>query len=59
MEKLGNKIAAITSGNSGIGLAIAHRFVDEGAYVYGVRAELVARVRYIRSEPRSNQILQL
>lgn len=32
--KLNEKIAVITGGSSGIGLAIAQRFVDEGAYVF-------------------------
>ncbi len=48
--KLENKVAVVTGGNSGIGLATAKRFVDEGAYVFitGRRqAELDAAVRQI------------
>jgi len=33
-EKLRGKVAVITGGTSGIGLAAAHRFVAEGAYVF-------------------------
>jgi NAD(P)-dependent dehydrogenase (short-subunit alcohol dehydrogenase family) len=49
-RKLYGKIAVITGGNSGIGLATAIRFVDEGAYVFitGRRqAELDAAVKEI------------
>ena len=34
MSLLKNKIAVVTGGTSGIGLATAKRFVDEGAYVF-------------------------
>jgi NAD(P)-dependent dehydrogenase (short-subunit alcohol dehydrogenase family) len=34
MNKLDGKIAVITGGNIGIGLATAQRFVGEGAYVF-------------------------
>ncbi len=50
MKKLEGKVAVITGGSSGIGLATAQRFVSDGAYVfiYGRgQSELDAAVKQI------------
>src|SRR6266576_3447633 len=50
LGKLDGKVALITGGNSGIGLATAKRFVNEGAYVFITgrrKSELDAAVKEI------------
>ena len=50
MERLKDKVAVVTGGNSGMGLATAQRFVADGAYVFitGRRqSELDAAVKQI------------
>jgi NAD(P)-dependent dehydrogenase (short-subunit alcohol dehydrogenase family) len=48
MNKLEGKIALNTGGNSGIGLATARQFVNEGAYVFITG----------RSEPKLNDAVK-
>jgi NAD(P)-dependent dehydrogenase (short-subunit alcohol dehydrogenase family) len=57
MKKLEGKVAVITGGTSGIGLATGQRFVSEGAYVFITgrrRSELDAAVKQIGKNNNNN-----
>ena len=50
MSKLEGKVAVVTGGSSGIGLATAQRFVSDGTYVFITgrhQSELDAAVKQI------------
>jgi NAD(P)-dependent dehydrogenase (short-subunit alcohol dehydrogenase family) len=52
MLLLENKIAVVTGGSSGIGLATAQRFVEQGAYRdTDTRKQLLALIDLIKLEP--------
>ena len=56
MGKLQDKVAVVTGGNSGIGRAIAKRFVAEGAHVYIVGRRKEKLEEAAKQSPHGNII---
>jgi NAD(P)-dependent dehydrogenase (short-subunit alcohol dehydrogenase family) len=51
-KKLQGKVAVVTGGNSGMGLATARRFVAEGAYVFTIDGTVcIMASQYSHSTP--------
>jgi 3-oxoacyl-ACP reductase-like protein len=67
MQKLAGKVAVITGGSSGIGLAAAQKFIKEGAYVFitgrretelaKAKAELGKNSRAVQGDVRISRTL--
>ena len=59
MGKLEGKIALVTGGNSGIGLATARRFVSEGAHVFITGRRERIRARDLGHAEREDDVMTL
>jgi NAD(P)-dependent dehydrogenase (short-subunit alcohol dehydrogenase family) len=55
MQKLSGKIAIITGGSSGIGLAAAKRFVEEGAHVFITGSSLTMLTSHFQTALRNSR----